>query len=175
MKALLALAALLLIQVFFSFATASAQTLTEGRIAQVKDGDTVVVAPGDGGQYFICRLAGIDAPELGKNGRPGQQYGEDAARQLKQMILGKSVTITLTGSKTYNRDVCFLSINNLDVNMELIRTGTAWAYRAYLPPSRPYSAAYLEAERLAKEERRGLWSNEESPVPPWEWRALNKN
>ncbi|MFN3480993.1 MAG: nuclease, partial [Thermodesulfovibrionales bacterium] len=31
----------------------------EGRVVKVKDGDTVVIAPIDGGQFFVCRLYGI--------------------------------------------------------------------------------------------------------------------
>ena len=144
-------------------------------MAQVKDGDTVVISPVEGGQFFVCRLAGIDAPETAKNGKPGhgQPYGEESTKQLKQLALGKLVTVTLTGSKTYDREVCFLSVNDIDVNLTLIRTGAAWAYRAYLPPRRPHSAAYLEAERLAREEGRGLWAREENPMPPWEWRKAN--
>jgi len=40
-----------------------------GKVAQVKDGDTVAISPIEGGQFFICRLYGIDAPETPKNGK----------------------------------------------------------------------------------------------------------
>ena len=38
-------------------------TLITGKVTQVKEGDTVVISPIEGGQFFICRLHGIDAPE----------------------------------------------------------------------------------------------------------------
>jgi endonuclease YncB( thermonuclease family) len=54
-----------------------------GKVMQVKDGDTVVISPEKGGQFVICRLYGIDAPEATKQpyGRkfpllPGTVFGE---------------------------------------------------------------------------------------------------
>jgi len=60
---------------FSSLAFAKSQTL-QATVMQVKDGDTVTVIPADGGQGFICRLYGIDAPETAKKGKSGQPYGE---------------------------------------------------------------------------------------------------
>jgi endonuclease YncB( thermonuclease family) len=68
--------------------TASALT---GKVMQVKDGDTVVISPAEGGQFFICRLFGIDAPETARRGRARQPYGDEAARKLKQLTLGQTV------------------------------------------------------------------------------------
>ena len=35
--------------------------------------------------------------------KPGQPYGEEAARELKKLILGETVEVTRAGAKTYNR------------------------------------------------------------------------
>jgi endonuclease YncB( thermonuclease family) len=58
------------------------------KLMQVKDGDTVVISPIEGGQFFICRLYGIDAPETPKNGKSGQPYGAESTKELKELILG---------------------------------------------------------------------------------------
>ena len=36
----------------------------QGKVMQIKDGDTVVVSSIEGGQFFTCRLYGIDTPEI---------------------------------------------------------------------------------------------------------------
>ncbi|NOX19953.1 MAG: thermonuclease family protein [Nitrospirae bacterium] len=146
-----------------------------GKIVKVKDGDTVVISPLDGGQFFTCRLYGIDAPETpkytrrGRLRKPGQPYGKEASRELKRLILGKTATVILTGAKTYNREVCIIKYNGIEINLEMVKRGYAWAYRRYL--KRPYASEYINAERKARENRLGLWK-QKNPVPPWEFRRL---
>jgi|GEM_PF-4788097 len=57
-----------------------------------------------------------------------------------------------------------------DVNLEQVRAGMAWHYKAY---ERTQSAtdrqAYADAENEAKAAKLGLW-HDDAPVPPWEWR-----
>jgi endonuclease YncB( thermonuclease family) len=43
-------------------AYAGGKTL-QAKVMKVKDGDTIVVAPEEGGEFITCRLYGIDAPE----------------------------------------------------------------------------------------------------------------
>ena len=64
----------------------NAQTTIYGKVMRVKDGDTIVISPVDGGQFFTCRLYGIDAPETSKRGKSGQPYGEEATRSLKKLL-----------------------------------------------------------------------------------------
>lgn len=134
---------------------------------QVKDGDTVVISPLEGGQFFVCRLYGIDAPETSKKGKKGQPYGEDAMRHLKRLVLGQVVEVQTTGAKTYNREVCLLKKDGRDINLEMVRAGYAWAYKQYL--NRPHASEYLETEKEARANKRGLWQ-QTNPIPPWEWR-----
>lgn len=138
-----------------------------GKVIQVKDGDTVVISPIDGGQFFTCRLYGIDAPEAVKRGRPGQPYGEEAERELKRLVLGQIVAVETTGAKTFNREVCLIRKDGKDINLEMVRIGYAWAYKQYL--KRPYASEYISAEEDARKNRRGLWKDN-NPTPPWEWR-----
>ncbi|MDA8239583.1 MAG: thermonuclease family protein [Nitrospiraceae bacterium] len=140
-----------------------------GKVMQVKDGDTVTISPEDGGSFFVCRLYGIDAPEVSHRrfGQGGQRYGEEASRELKRLILGQTVEVTTTGQQTYRREVCIIWKDGRDINLEMVRRGDAWAYRQYL--KRPYASEYIDAEREARENRRGLWQDA-NPTPPWEFR-----
>lgn len=138
-----------------------------GKVTKVKDGDTVVISPDSGGKSFTCRLYGIDTPEVSKKGKAGQPYSDEATRELEGLILKKDVKVTLTGEKTYKREVCFIEYNGMDVNLEMVRRGYAWAYRQYL--ERPYASEYINAEDEAKSDRSGLWK-QANPKPPWEFR-----
>lgn len=142
-----------------------------GTIMKVKDGDTVVVSPVAGGQFFTCRLYGIDSPETPKRGMPGQPYGEEAGGELKKLILWQTVEVTTTGDKTYNREVCIIKKDGVDINLEMVKRGYAWAYRRHL--KRPYASDYIDAERDAREKRLGLWKDT-NPTPPWEFRKLHR-
>ena len=58
------------------------------------------------------------------------------------------------------------TIDNMDINAEMIRNGHAWVYRHY---SRTKSLLLLEAK--ARENRRGLWAlPARDRIPPWDWR-----
>lgn len=148
----------------YSFAV---QKTIEGKVMQVKDGDTVVVSPVEGGMFFTCRLYGIDTPETVKKGKSGQPYGEEASKELKRLILGQTVEVTTTGAKTYKREVCMIKKSGQDINLEMVKLGYAWAYKQYL--KRPYASEYIDAERSARDRRLGLWKDN-NPTPPWEFR-----
>lgn len=150
--------------------SASAQT-EQGKVIKVSDGDTVVIQPEDGGPEYKCRLYGIDAPETRHGRKAGQPYGDEAAKELKRLILSQTVEVTTTGAKTYNREVCQLKKDGIDINLEMVRLGYAWAYVQYL--KRPHVSEYENAERDAREKKLGLWADR-NPTPPWEFRKLQR-
>ncbi|MBV6340164.1 thermonuclease family protein [Candidatus Magnetobacterium casense] len=137
----------------------------EGKVVKVKDGDTVAIQPILGGEFYTCRLYGIDAPE--KN----QEGGEEATEALKQFILGKDVDVKLTGGKTYGREVCIITYNGKDINQQMIESGYAWAYIHYLKGQQEQS--YVDAERRAKTAKIGLWQSGNAEAP-WEFRHKGK-
>jgi len=162
----------LLILLFTVSSHAMEKTLT-GKVMKVTDGDTVVIDPLNDRAFFVCQLYGINTPETPKYTRkgrlknPGQPYGQEATTALKKMILGQTVQVTLTGAKTHKREVCRIENDGMDVNLEMVRLGYAWAYRQHL--QRPYDWYYIGAERDAREQRLGLWQDS-NPTPPWEYR-----
>ena len=91
----------------------------------------------------------------------------EASRELKKLILGQTVEVTLTGSKTYKREVCLIKKDGIDINLEMVKRGYAWAYRQYL--RRPYASEYIQVENDARAKRLGLWADA-NPTPPWEFR-----
>lgn len=141
----------------FLLVTASAfaykNEVINGKVIQVKDGDTVVIAPAESGQFFTCRLYGIDTPEISHGRKPGQPYGEEAAKELKRLVLGQAVEITTTGAKTYKREVCIIRKDCKDINLEMVKRGYAWAYKQYL--KKPYASEYIETENEARIKRLG--------------------
>lgn len=146
------------------------KTIT-GKVTKVKDGDTVVILPVRSDKSFTCRLYGIDTPEISSKGKTGQPYGDEADKELEILILGQIVNVTLTGDISYKREVCFIVINGMDINLEMVRRGYAWAYRQYL--HKPFANEYIHAEKNAKSKRLGLWQHL-NPQPPWEYRKMEE-
>ncbi len=61
-------------------------------------------------------------------------------------------------------------LDGYDINASMVDSGLAWVYRFQDEAIVP---AYIKFETGAKNASLGLWS-EKSPVPPWEWRQINK-
>lgn len=166
------IAVILLYALIVPFSTyAFVKGTIQARVMQVKDGDTIVVAPIDGGPFYVCRLYGIDAPETARRNRQGQPFGDEATKHLKSLILGQTVEVETTGAKTHNREVCIVRKDGQDINLEMVRSGYAWAYRQFL--KRPHASEYINAENQARSRRLGLW-RDNNPVPPWEFRKFQK-
>lgn len=139
----------------------------KGTVVKVKDGDTVVISPGEGEEYVICRIYGIDAPETVKRSKTGQPYGEEATKELKGLVLGRMVETGVKGKDRYKRAICIIKSDGQDVGLEMVKRGYAWAYKQYL--KRPYASEYIDAEEEARKKRLGLW-RDINPTPPWEFR-----
>mgnify|MGYP001199796762 FL=1 len=155
-----ALAATMLLAVFVC--DAQAATLA-GRVVGVSDGDTVTVLTAENRQFKI-RLSGIDAPEK------KQPFGAHAKETLSRQLFGQAVTVEWTKTDRYGRIVGKIEVDGFDVNLEQLREGSAWVYTQYLRELPVEDRKlYLEAERQAKSERRGLWRDSD-PEPPWQWR-----
>ena len=154
------LAATMLLAVFVCDALAA--TLA-GRVVGVSDGDTVTVLTAENRQFKI-RLSGIDAPEK------KQPFGAHAKETLSRQLFGQAVTVEWTKTDRYGRIVGKIEVDGVDANLEQIREGSAWVYTQYLRELPVEDRKlYLEAERQAKSERRGLWRDND-PEPPWQWR-----
>ena len=134
-------------------------TLT-GTVIAITDGDTIKVL-NDSRTYKI-RLNSIDAPEH------NQPYGQKAKEYLASLIFGKNVTVKVTGTDRYGRNLGDVYLGNVCVNYEMVKAGYAWQYVQY--SSDPVLAAE-EAE--ARHAGLGLWQGK-NPVAPWDWRKAQR-
>jgi endonuclease YncB( thermonuclease family) len=151
----------LLLTFAFTFTVNSAELA--GWVVGVHDGDTITLLDAEKGRHKV-RLAGIDAPEL------GQPFGRRSKENLSQWAFNRSVIVDWSKKDRYGRIVGKLLVDGNDVNLEQVKAGLAWWYRAYAKEQSPEDRGdYEKAEKSAQDSRKGLWGDT-SPVPPWEWR-----
>jgi len=156
----------LIASVFFVFLSKPAfgDTLT-GKVVKITDGDTLYVLDANSEQHKI-RLAGIDAPER------KQAYGLASRKHLASIVAGKQVRIEYQKRDRYGRIVGKVLLDGIDVCLEQVKVGFAWHYKKYQhEQSAEGRELYADAEISAREERLGLW-RENNPNPPWEYRRL---
>lgn len=130
------------------------------KVVGIIDGDTVDILVNGG--TLRLRLAGVDTPEK------GQPFGNNARQALSELIGGQQVQYVVRDTDRYGRSIADIYSGNNHVNLWLVRQGLAWHYTAFSS-----DAKLAEAERIAKSEGRGLWSDNR-PVAPWNWRKLSR-
>lgn len=114
--------------------------------SEVIDGDTIELNSGD-----KVRLIGINTPES------GQYYYSEAKNKLKELVEGKIVILEKDISDTdmYGRLLRYVYVNDLFVNLEMVKLGYAEAYE--YPPDVKYSNLFEESENEAKAKGLGVW------------------
>jgi micrococcal nuclease len=146
----------------------SQEAIVAARVVGVVDGDTVKALVA-GNELLRIRLSWIDAPEK------SQAFGQRSKQHLSELVFGREVELHIHGLDRYGRTLAVIFVNSIDANLEQVRSGMAWCYTRYLSEAPPdIQPSYQQAETVAREERRGLWSDPQEPVPPWEWRREAK-
>ena len=144
----------------------SAATI-QGKVVSVADGDTVTVLDAQKNKHKI-RLQGIDAPER------AQAYGNNSKQSLHELVHGQQVTVDYKKKDKHGRVVGKILLNNTDVCLEQVKRGMAWHYKQHAnEQTKEDRETYTLAEQQAKADSKGLWKDKQ-PVPPWEFRKLNK-
>jgi endonuclease YncB( thermonuclease family) len=125
-------------------------------VTQVIDGDTIYVRLDDGNTYSV-RYIGIDAPE---RERP---FFTESYNANSDMVGGKEVILIRDVSETdqYDRLLMYVIVDNIFVNLELIRTGfaTAMSY----PPDVACADIFLSAEYQTRASEIGIWLETQTP------------
>src|SRR5258705_1618696 len=103
---------------------AAAAELT-GRVVAVADGDTFTLLT-ESKEQIRVRLTEIDAPES------DQPWGQRAKQALSSLISSGPVRVVTAGRDRYGRALGRVYVAGKDVNAEMLRTGSAWAYSQYL-------------------------------------------
>lgn len=126
----------------------------KARVIKVIDGDTIEI---EGGQRV--RYIGIDTPETVHPSKPVECYGKEASDKNKELVEGKMVTLEKDVSKTdkYGRLLRYVWLGDMMVNEYLVREG--YAQSSTYPPDVKYQDRFVEAQRRAREEEKGLWSS----------------
>lgn len=128
-------------------------------VVDVIDGDTFRCSTGEG--IRTVRVWGVDCPEV------RQAFGNEAAAWTAYRLCGHEVEIDVKSRDQYGRTVCKVRLpDGSDLGESLVLHGMAWWSSAYAPKD----AQLRRCELKAREERLGLWIDEE-PEPPWKWRA----
>jgi len=145
---------------------AHADALT-GKVVGVADGDTITVLDDTNTQHKI-RLSGIDAPEK------KQPFGQRSKQSLSDMVFDKEVTVATTKRDKYKREVGKVLVGGIDANLEQVKRGMAWHYKAYEREQPAIDRkVYADAENESRAARRGLWADAD-PMPPWDYRHIGK-
>ncbi|MDO8622494.1 MAG: thermonuclease family protein [bacterium] len=123
-------------------------------VAQVVDGDTIVLEGGE-----TVRYIGIDTPETVDPRRGVQCFGPEASKANKALVEGKRVRLVadVEDRDKYHRMLRYVYLpDGTFVNLELARQGFAPAYT--YPPNNAHVEEFRLAAREAREAKRGLWA-----------------
>ncbi|MFC1626468.1 thermonuclease family protein [Pseudomonadota bacterium] len=123
-------------------------------ISRVYDGDTFITKKGE-----KVRLLGINTPETAHGGTPGQPLAQKAKRELKTSIQGETVRLEFDNEKhdKYGRLLAHVHLRDGRwINAHMIESGLAHTYT--FAPNFLHSAELLAKERLARNEKRGIWN-----------------
>jgi endonuclease YncB( thermonuclease family) len=138
-----------------------------GVVVAVADGDTVTVLDEDRHQLRV-RLAGIDAPEK------SQAFGSKSREHLAALAFRQRAVVDFRKRDRYGRIVGRVTVDGRDIGLAQIESGMAWHFKQFQnEQSANDRQSYAEMERQARSARLGLWVDE-SPHPPWEFRARRK-
>lgn len=164
------------------------QELIEATLVRVVDGDTIVVNiahtsavsgesidkdKGESTEKYTqenteekVRLIGINSPESVDPRRPVECFGKEASNKVKEIIkIGDKIWLEYDISQNerdkYGRILAYVYFNEdslklIQLNKFMIENGFAQEY-TYEKPYK-YQKEFRDAERMAREEKRGLWT-----------------
>ncbi|MEJ8545421.1 thermonuclease family protein [Brevibacillus borstelensis] len=127
-------------------------------VKRVVDGDTFEIGTGE-----KVRLIGVDTPETVKPNHPVEPYGKEASNFTKELLTGQEVRLVfdVEPHDRYKRLLAYVYLmDGTFVNEKLVREG--YARIMTVPPNVAKADVFLQAEREAREQNRGLWGLEPS-------------
>ena len=138
-----------------------ANSLESFEVIDVVDGDTIKVYYE--GKLEKIRLIGVNTPENQSIYRNKECYSKEASQHLNELLEGNQVYLvpdTLVGDRgDFDRLLRYVYIENgVDVGEQMIRDG--YAFEFTYDSSYLNQASYMDAQREAQVNHRGLWSVE---------------
>ncbi len=137
----------------------AAAVTSSGTVSRVSDGDTYVVSLS--GTATTVRMAGIQAMEV------GDCHADAATARLRQLIDGKSVTVSAqsAGSTNRGRALRFTDRSGVDIGETLLDEGLVFAFPSADEPAR--NDKYLLASRVAAIQGIGVWDDDACGAGPY--------
>lgn len=134
-------------------------------LRRVIDGDTIEIKID--GRHERVRYIGIDCPES------SQEFGKEATEANKS-LLGSSVTLEFDVQERdrYGRLLAYVWYGSTMVNEELVREG--YCMMATYPPNVKYVDRFRDAQRYARENKKGVWEKGGLSESPYEYRKRHK-
>ncbi|OGF30413.1 hypothetical protein A3H09_02080 [Candidatus Falkowbacteria bacterium RIFCSPLOWO2_12_FULL_45_13] len=129
------------------------------KVARVIDGDTIELESGDHVRYI-----GIDTPETVDPRKTVQCFGKEASNKNKELVSGKMVRLEkdITDKDKYGRLLRYVYVDNIFVNLELVKQGYAYSYS--YPPDIKHQDLFVKAQQEAKDKNLGLWGSCQAKV-----------
>jgi endonuclease YncB( thermonuclease family) len=126
------------------------------RLAQVADGDSIVVTT-EGGESASVRLLGIKAFDAAARDESGT-YGRLAVERLRRLLEDRPARLFVADPPTdkHGRTIAEVFVENENVGMTLVREGLVLVYTVYPFPA---MSTYLEVQSEARADRKGLFGD----------------
>jgi micrococcal nuclease len=123
-------------------------------VTKVVDGDTIKLENGE-----VVRYIGIDTPETVHPNKSIQCYGKEASAKNKKLVEGRQVKLEkdISERDKYGRLLRYVYVGDIFVNEYLVREG--YAQLLTYPPDVKYQDLFLQAQKEARKNNRGLWNS----------------
>jgi micrococcal nuclease len=140
--------------------------LQEARVIKVNDGDTVTLRMDS--KTYKARLIGFDAPEMGQG-----PWGKKAREHLWTMLKGSGWNVSVErGVETYDKYgrllVYLWTRDKTFVNEKMLADGYAVLFT--FQPNSKYADLFRKAQRLARENKTGIWGPDGLKERPVEYK-----
>ncbi len=147
----------------------AASALQPATVITVNDGDTVTLLLG--GKRCRARLIGIDAPEMGQ-----EPWGRISREHLRKLLKGYrwrvSVERDIEQYDKYNRLLVYLwSPDGQMLNERMLQDGHAVLFT--IQPNSKYAERFRKAQRLARENGRGIWGKDGLREKPLDYKRAH--
>ncbi|MEE9555147.1 MAG: thermonuclease family protein, partial [candidate division Zixibacteria bacterium] len=121
-------------------------------VMHVIDGDSFILSDSS-----RARLIGLDTPEK------GQPIFKEAKLFAESVLTGASIRLEydLEPYDTYGRRLVYLFLDSISYNELVLQKGLASVY--LFPQNRKHVDKLIEAQKMAREAKVGIWSLPESP------------
>jgi len=132
-----------------------------GTVTKIHDGDTLWLVETTNVKHIV-RFAYTDAPEV------QQAHGIESRDILRSILLNRTAHAKCHKTDRYQRKVCTVYEDGTDINLLMVKSGSAWHYNYQGEQGMREARKYAKAEDQARNNGFGLWNG--NPQPPWEYR-----